>query len=84
MTDLKCRLLERRSKSTGATYLSGRLGDARVIAFRETGTPADQLFGADAMWTIYVASGDQGYEARTERRERVPLAAARPFRREDR
>jgi hypothetical protein len=61
LTDLKIpitRLLERRSKSTGATYLSGRLGDARILAFRENSTPEDQLFGADAAWEVFIASGD--------------------------
>jgi hypothetical protein len=78
VTDLKipfCRVLERRSKSTGATYRSGRLGDARLIAFRENGTPEDELFGAVAAWQIFITVGDQNFQEREERRQRPPLAA---------
>jgi hypothetical protein len=87
LTDLKipiARLLERRSKTSGKSYLTGRLGDARVLIFRETDIPKEELCGADAAWQVFVATGDQGYSQRVERRERLSLAAARPFRREDR
>jgi hypothetical protein len=62
-------LLERRSKSTGKSYLSGRLGDARVLIFRESGIPKEELCGADAAWQVFIASGDQGYQERAGRRE---------------
>jgi hypothetical protein len=84
VTDLKiplARLFERRSKSTGLSYLSGRLGDARILCFRETDTPQDELFGADARWQCYVSPADQGYQQRLERRQRPAVAAIGPSRR---
>jgi hypothetical protein len=80
LTDLKIplgKLFERRSRSTGRSYLAGRLGDARVLIFRESNIPTEALAGADAMWTIYVAAGDQGFAEREERRQRPPLALGR-------
>jgi hypothetical protein len=78
LTDLKiplARLFERRSKTTGLSYLSGRLGDARILCFRETDTPEEALFGADAVWQCYVSPADQGYQQRLERRQRPALTA---------
>jgi hypothetical protein len=72
MTDLKipfCRLYERRSKSTGLSYLSGKLGDLRVLCFRESGVPESELYGADGRW--------ENYQQRVERRQRPPLALGR-------
>jgi hypothetical protein len=85
LSDIKVpigKLFERRSKSTGRCYLAGRLGDARVLIFRESNIPKEALAGADAMWTIFVAVGDQGFAEREERRQRAPLAATGSFRRE--
>jgi hypothetical protein len=80
LPDLKVpigRLFERRSKSTGACYLAGRFGDVRVLIFRESNIPKEALAGADAMWTIFIAAGDQGFAEREERRQRPPLALGR-------
>jgi hypothetical protein len=77
MTDSKIpltRLYERRSKSTGLSYLSGRLGDLRILAFRESDTAEDELYGADARWQVYVTSADQTYGQRLNGRERPALA----------
>jgi hypothetical protein len=78
MTDLKlpmCRLYERRSKSSGLTYLSGKLGDLRILCFRESDVPEDQLYNSDARWQVFVTSSDQGYQQRVNGRERPALAA---------
>ena len=78
MTDTKipfCRLYERRSKSTGLTYLSGKLGDLRVLCFREGDVPEGDLFGADGRWQVYVTPADQNYQQRVEGRQRPQLAA---------
>jgi hypothetical protein len=79
MTDLKIpflRLYERRSKSTGLSYLSGKLGDLRILCFRERDVPEAELYNSDARWQCYVT--------RVERRQRPALAAIGPFRREGR
>jgi hypothetical protein len=34
-------------------YLVGRMGDARLIAFREADTPEDPHCGADASWRVF-------------------------------
>jgi hypothetical protein len=49
MTDLRIpfiRLFERRSKKTNLSYLSGRLGNLTLLAFRETDVHETELFGA--------------------------------------
>jgi hypothetical protein len=77
LTDVKIpwlRLYERRSKSTDLSYLSGKLGDLRVLCFRESGVPDAELYGADGRWQCFVAPGDQ----RVERRQRPALALGRP------
>lgn len=72
MTDLKipfCRFYERRSKSTGNTYLTAKLGDVRLILFRDRDVPEDELYGADGRWQAFVTSGDQTYQQRSTSRE---------------
>jgi hypothetical protein len=71
------RLYERRSKSTGLTYFSARLGDLRLVIFRdrdEVVTEAE-LYGAEARWTAFVSPTDQGYRERVEGRQKPALAA---------
>jgi hypothetical protein len=34
-------------------YLVGRMGDARLVAFREADTPEDPHYGADARWQVF-------------------------------
>ena len=34
-------------------YLVGRMGAARLIAFREADTPEDPHYGADARWQVF-------------------------------
>jgi hypothetical protein len=82
MTDLKipfCKLYERRSKSTGLTYLTGKLGDMRVLMFRDKDVPDEELYGADGRWQVYVTGGDQGYQQRLAGRHQQELAL-RPVR----
>ncbi|HEY8007720.1 MAG TPA: hypothetical protein VIE66_13215 [Methylocella sp.] len=83
MTDSKIpltRLYERRSKSTGLSYLSGRLCDLRLVAFRQTDTPEDHLYNADAVWQVFVSPADQNYGQRVEGRQRPALAPIGPGR----
>ena len=80
MTDSKIpmmRLYERRSKSTGLTYFSARLGDLRLVIFRDRDEDVSEaeLFGAEARWTCFVSPADQGYRERVEARQKPALAA---------
>lgn len=77
MTDAKIpflKLYERRSKSTGLTYFSARLGDLRLVIFRDRDEDVSEadLYGAEARWTCFVSPSDQGYQQRVEGRQRQP------------
>jgi hypothetical protein len=76
MTDQKIpflRLYERRSAKTGLTYLSGRLGDLRLVAFRQRDTPEDELYNAEAVWQVFASPADQTQRPAVEARQRPPL-----------
>ncbi len=80
MTDQKLpflKLYERRSKSTGLTYFSARLGDLRLVIFRDRDEDVSEadLYGAVARWSAFVSPADQGYRDRVERPQRPALAA---------
>ena len=80
MTDLKIpflKLYERRSKSTGLTYFSGRLGDLRLAIFRDPDEDVSEadLYGATARWSAFVSAADQGTATAFEARQRPALAA---------
>ena len=80
MTDQKIpflKLYERRSKSTGLTYFSARLGDLRLVIFRDRDEDVNEadLYGAVARWTAFVSPADQGYQQRTDRPQRPALAS---------
>lgn len=53
------RLFERRSQKTGLTYFSGKLGDLKLGAFRQTDTPEADLYGAEAVWQVFASPADQ-------------------------
>jgi hypothetical protein len=66
------RLFERISKN-GTPYLSGRLGDMKLVAFRETDLDEADLYGARARGTVYAAPADQTQRPAVQARERPPL-----------
>jgi hypothetical protein len=76
MSDQKIPLLrryERRSAKTGLTYLSGRLGDLRLVAFRQRDTPEDELYNAEAVWQVFASPADQTPRPALNGRQRAPL-----------
>jgi hypothetical protein len=80
MTDSKVpflKLYERRSKSTGLTYFSRRLGGLQLVIFRDRDEDVSEadLYGATARWSAFVSPADQGYRDRVERTQRPALAA---------
>jgi hypothetical protein len=73
------RLFERISRR-GTPYLSGRLGDLKLLAFREVDLTEDQLYGARARRTVYATPVDQTQQ----RAVTVAQAAALPAAAEER
>jgi hypothetical protein len=43
----------------GLTYFTGRLGDSKLVAFRESETADKELYGAEARWRVFL----QAFEA---------------------
>jgi hypothetical protein len=67
-----CRLFERTSQR-GNRYLTGRLGNAKVIAFEAADLPNDQRYGADLVWNVYLQAPD---EERDQAQRQAPVANA--------
>jgi hypothetical protein len=53
-----CRLFERTS-ARGNRYISGRLGNAKVIAFEAADLPDAERYGADVVWNVYLQAPDE-------------------------
>ena len=62
-----------RVSARGATYFTARLGDVKLVIFREEDTAEDELFGARARWQAFAVSGEQPRRQTVEGRQRPAL-----------
>ena len=75
MPDFKLPLFKlfQRTSASGRTYFTGRFGETKVLVFREDDVEEDQLYGAQARWTVFAAPADQAPRSAVESRQRPAL-----------